>query len=221
MSEKCSHIPLNGIFKITCEFMKRGNWKAGFHTGVDLVNEDGIIYSPTYGSVNNIGYDASYGNFIDIVEPDRSHHWLCHLSKINCNLGQEVTPTTPVGIMGSTGNSTGRHLHYEIRNESNHYGDVVDPCDYMMIPNEVGTYNEENYRYFDEVSLIAEMKTLAKNTNLRSEPTLYSKSKTLYKENTTLFIIEKNVCQQDGFIWDKVRIRVTGQIGYMINKNYK
>lgn len=222
MSEKYSHIPLNGIFRITCEFMKKGDtWKAGFHTGVDLVNDDGIIYSPCYGTVNNIAFDAYYGNYIDIVEPDRSHHWLCHLSKINCKLGQEVNPTTPVGIMGATGNVTGRHLHYEIRNESNHYGDVVDPCDWMMIPNEVGTYNEEDYKYFDLESNKAEMKTLERNTNLRSEPTTSSKEKTLYKENTTLFIIEKNVANNDGFIWDKVRIRVTGQVGYMINKNYK
>lgn len=219
---KCSHIPLNGIFRITCEFMKKGStWKAGFHTGVDLVNDDRIVYSPTNGSVNNIAYDAYYGNYVDIIEPDRSHHWLCHLASISCNLGQEVTPTTEIGIMGETGQATGVHLHYEIRNESNHYGDVVDPCDYMMIPNEIGTYNEEDYRYFDDVSEMAEMKTLKRNTNLRSEPTIHSKEKTLYIPKTTLFVIEKNVANNDGFLWDKVRIRVTGQEGYMINKNYE
>lgn len=219
---KISHIPLNGNFRLTCEFMKKGKtWKAGWHTGVDLVNDDKIVYSPTYGNVHNIGFDASYGNFVDIVEPDRSHHWLCHLAKINCNLGQEVTPTTQIGIMGNTGNSTSTHLHYEIRNESNRYKDVVDPCDYMMIPNVVGTYNEEDYKFFDDSEDKIIMKTLARNTNLRNEPTTSSSEKTLYLANTTLYIIEKNVANNDGFIWDKVKIRVTGQEGYMINSNYK
>lgn len=213
---KYSRIPLNGEFRITCEFGEEGNWKCGYHTGVDMVNDDHIIYSPAFGKVNRIGYDASYGNYVDIVEDDLSHHWLCHLKEVNCYIGQTVDPTVQVGIMGSTGNSTGTHLHYEIRNQSNKYADVVDPCDYMGIPNERGTYNEANYQIFGD-----EMKTLKRNTNLRNAPTVNSSEKTLYLANTTLFVIEENVAECDGFMWDKVKIRVTGQVGYMINKNYK
>lgn len=64
------------------------------------------------------------------------------------------------------------------------------------------------------------LKTLARNTNLRSEPNTKSKA-TLYLANTTLYILNSAVSQSDGYTWDKVRIRVNGKEGYMINKNYK
>lgn len=212
-----SRIPLNGIFRITNEFgTENPRYKAGFHTGVDLVNDDHIIYSPAFGKVYNIGYDASYGNYIDIIEDDGSHHWLCHLSKVDSSIGNQVQPSDRVGIMGSTGKSTGVHLHYEIRNQSNKYGDVVDPCDYMMIPNEIGTYNEADYSIFGN-----EMKRLSRTTNLRNAPTINSSEKTSYLPNTTLFVLEEGVTEADGYFWDKVKIRVNGKVGYIINCNYK
>lgn len=211
-----SKLPLNGIFRVTCIFGKKGNWKAGYHTGIDMVNDDKQIYATCVGTVVNMGFDASYGNFIVIKADDGYYHWYCHLSKIKCNLNQKVNVTTVIGIMGATGNATGVHLHYEIRNKSNKYGDVINPADYMGIPNKVGTYNEKDYQ-----QEVYELKTLARNTNLRNRPTTSSEEKTLYISNTTLYVLEPNVAMSDGFIWDKVKIRVTGQIGYMINKNYK
>lgn len=64
------------------------------------------------------------------------------------------------------------------------------------------------------------LKTLARKTNLRSEPTTKS-SATLYLANTTLYVLESACATADGYTWDKVRIRVNGKEGYMINKNYK
>lgn len=64
------------------------------------------------------------------------------------------------------------------------------------------------------------LKTLARNTNLRTAPNLKS-SATLYLANTTLYVIEAGCSKVDGYTWDKVKIRVTGKTGYMINKNYK
>ena len=64
------------------------------------------------------------------------------------------------------------------------------------------------------------LKTLARNTNLRSEPNTSAKA-VLYKANTTLYVLESAVAQSNGYTWDKVRIRVNGKEGYMINKNYK
>lgn len=216
-----TNIPLTGDFRVTCEFKRKGNWAAGWHTGIDLVGDE-KIYSSCNGEVTRTGFDKSYGNFVVVKNSqDGKYHWFCHLSKINVLKGDKVTRTSVIGIMGSTGNSTGKHLHFEIRNASNKYADNSNPADYMGIPNKVGSYNSANYKIgSNNASSVGELKTLARNTNLRSAPTT-SASKVLYLANTTLYVLEAGVAKANGYTWDKVRIRVNGKEGYMINKNYK
>lgn len=214
-----TNIPLTGNFQVTCEYKRKGNWAAGWHTGIDLVGESYKIYSSCNGVVTRTGWDNSYGNFIVVKNnADGRFHWFCHLSKINVSKGQTVSRTSVIGIMGSTGNSTGKHLHFEIRNASNKYADNSNPADYMGIPNKTGKYNSANYQISNNAN---ELKTLARNTNLRNKPTTQGSSATLYVKNTTLYVLEKSVAIADGFVWDKVRIRVNGKEGYMINQNYK
>ena len=214
-----TNIPLTGKFRVTCEYKRKGNWAAGWHTGIDMVCDNDKIYSSCDGEVTRTGWDDSYGNFIVVKNnADGKYHWFCHLSKINVSKGTKVTRTTVIGIMGSTGNSTGKHLHFEIRNASNKYADNSNPADYMGIPNKVGSYDSANYQI--SINSAGELKTLARNTNLRSAPTT-SASKVLYLANTTLYVLQAGVAQADGYTWDKVRIRVNGKEGYMINKNYK
>lgn len=212
-----TNIPLTGKFKVTCIYHKKGNnWSAGWHTGIDLIGSDNI-YSSCNGKVVRTGFDTSYGNFIVVKNSeDGKYHWFCHLSKIYKKTGQEVLRTTVIGKMGSTGNVTGKHLHFEIRNASNKYNDNSNPATYMGIPNKVGWYNSSNYQINTN-----ELKTLNHNTNLRKEPNTSSKIIGLFIPNTTLYILEKNVAKNNGYTWDKVKIRVTGDIGYMINCNYK
>lgn len=214
-----TNIPLTGKFEVTCEYKRKGNWAAGWHTGIDLIGESDKIYSSCNGVVTRTGWDNSYGNFIVVKNnADGRYHWFCHLSKVNVSKGQTVSRTSVIGIMGSTGNSTGKHLHFEIRNASNKYADNSNPADYMGIPNKTGKYNSANYQISNNTS---ELKTLARNTNLRNKPTTQGTSATLYVKNTTLYVLEKSVARADGFVWDKVRIRVNGKEGYMINQNYK
>ena len=220
-----TNIPLTGKFNVTCEYKRKGNWAAGWHTGIDLVCNDDTIYGTCDGTVTKIGWDNSYGNYITVKAPDGKYHWFCHLSKVTCSEGQKISRTTKIGIMGNTGNSTGKHLHFEIRNSSNKYADNSNPADYMGIPNKVGSYDSNNYQISSNSSssnsTTGELKTLARNTNLRNAPTTSSSEKTLYITNTTLYVLQAGVAQADGYIWDKVRIRVNGKEGYMINKNYK
>lgn len=224
-----TNIPLTGVFRVTCIFKKKGNWACGWHTGIDMVCDNDKIYSSCDGEVTRTGWDDSYGNFIVVKnDTDGKYHWFCHLSEIKVSKGQRVSRTSVIGIMGSTGNSTGKHLHFEIRNESNKYADNANPADYMGIPNQLGTYDSNNYQISNTSSnnttsnsSTGELKTLNHNTNLREAPTTSAKVLSLYIPNTTLYVLEPSVAQADGYTWDKVKIRVTGEVGYMINKNYK
>lgn len=218
-----TNIPLTGNFKVTCEYKKKGNWLAGWHTGIDLVGNE-IIYGTCDGIVTRIDYDKSYGNFIVVKATDGRFHWFCHLSKVTCLLGQKISRTTKIGVMGSTGNSTGKHLHFEIRNSSNKYADTFNPAEYMGITNSIGTYNSANYQISNTnagSNTSGVLKTLARKTNLRDKPTTEGSTATLYLENTTLYVLEAGIANNDGYVWDKVRIRVNGKEGFMINQNYK
>lgn len=217
-----TNIPLTGNFQVTCEYKRKGSWACGWHTGIDLICDDDTIYGTCDGTVTKIGVDKSYGNYITVKASDGKFHWFCHLSKVTCSEGQKISRTTKIGVMGNTGNSTGKHLHFEIRNSSNKYADNSNPADYMGIPNKVGSYNSNNYQINNSTNsnTAGELKTLARDTNLRSEPTT-SASKALYLKNTTLYVLQAGVAQADGYTWDKVRIRVNGKEGYMINENYK
>ena len=215
--------PLTGNFRVTCEYKRKGSWAAGWHTGIDMVCDNDTIYGTCDGTVTKIGWDKSYGNYITVKAPDGKYHWFCHLSSITCTEGQKISRTAKIGVIGNTGNSTGKHLHFEIRNSSNKYADNSDPAAYMGIPNAVGSYDSNNYQLGSSStssSTTGELKTLARNTNLRSAPTT-SASKVLYLKNTTLYVLQAGVAQADGYVWDQVRIRVNGKEGYMINQNYK
>lgn len=221
-----TNIPLTGNFKVTCEYKRKGNWAAGWHTGIDLVGDSDTIYGTCDGTVTKIGWDNSYGNYITVKAPDGKYHWFCHLSKVTCSEGDKISRTTKIGVMGSTGNSTGKHLHFEIRNSSNKYADNSDPAAYMGIPNKVGSYNTSNYQIGNTTtssnsSSAGELKTLNHNTNLRKGPSTDDDIIALYIPGTTLYVLQAGVAKANGYTWDKVRIRVTGDEGYMINQNYK
>lgn len=223
-----TNIPLTGTFNVTCEYKRKGSWACGWHTGIDLTGSD-TIYGTCDGTVTKIGWDNSYGNYITVQAPDGKFHWFCHLSKVTCSVGQKISRTTQIGVMGSTGNSTGKHLHFEIRNSSNAYADNSNPADYTGIPNVVGRYNSSNYQISSTTtsttttisSTTGELKTLARNTNLRDKPTTQGSNAVLYLANTTLYILEPSVATANGYTWDKVHIRANGKEGYMINQNYK
>ena len=57
--------------------------------------------------------------------------------------GQKVSRATVLGTMGTTGNSTGVHLHYQINNSNN---TPINPCDHLGIPNAKGTYNSKDFQ---------------------------------------------------------------------------
>lgn len=95
--------PFKRKFKITCEFKRKGNWIAGFHTGLDMVGIDDIgIYPTCQGQVYKVGNSTKdYGNYI-VIKADSKYHWYCHLSRVDVKKGQNVDTNTLLGLMGST-----------------------------------------------------------------------------------------------------------------------
>ncbi|MGK5630612.1 M23 family metallopeptidase [Streptomyces sp. URMC 123] len=103
-----------------------GMW-SNKHSGQDLVVPTGTSVSAVHGgTVVEAGWGGAYGNNIVIKHDDRTFTQYAHLSKINVKVGQKVNTDQEIGLSGSTGNSTGPHLHFETRTTAK-YGSGVEP----------------------------------------------------------------------------------------------
>jgi murein DD-endopeptidase MepM/ murein hydrolase activator NlpD len=86
-----------------------------FHKGVDLTSGNLSILAADNGKVIYAGYKSDYGNHIIIDHLNGYKTVYGHLSKINVSVGTTVEKGEKIGVMGSTGDSTGTHLHFEVR----------------------------------------------------------------------------------------------------------
>lgn len=96
-----------------------------YHKGTDYaVPANTSIQSTTSGTVTKTGYDADgWGYYVTIKDDWGYKHTYAHLNKITATEGQAVVGGQQIGLSGSTGFSTGNHLHYEVRNAA---GQSVD-----------------------------------------------------------------------------------------------
>lgn len=140
-----TNLPITGQFNITATFGQEGRyWKNG-HKGLDIVSNNRTIYSTCNGRVGKVGYDEDgWGRYVDVYDENNNRHIFCHLvyDSVKVKAGDLVTRSTIIGTMGTTGNSTGIHLHYQINDSSNN---AIDPCNHLGIPNKKGTYNSADY----------------------------------------------------------------------------
>lgn len=98
------------------------------HKGIDLAAPTGTpIYATADGLVSKAEWFSSYGNFIAIGHGGELETRFGHLSRMAVSAGQRVRKGDLIGYVGSTGRSTGPHLHYEVRVA----GQAVDPTPYM------------------------------------------------------------------------------------------
>lgn len=100
-----------GLRKLTIEA------KARAHKGVDIAAPQGTsVYTTAEGRVVRAGFQAGgYGNFIEIKHPNGLSSVYAHLSRVDVQVGQAVSSDDRIGLVGSTGYSTGPHLHFEVR----------------------------------------------------------------------------------------------------------
>jgi murein DD-endopeptidase MepM/ murein hydrolase activator NlpD len=99
-----------------------------FHRGLDLVADYGdSVRATAAGTVVEAGYDGGFGNKVDIDHGNGYHTWYAHLSRIDVHVGQRVTKGEAIAAVGSTGASTGPHLHYQLMHE----GEAIDPAPFL------------------------------------------------------------------------------------------
>lgn len=120
-----------GSGEITSGFGYRSSpwgWSREFHSGIDIANSWGTpILATADGVVIYSGWDGGYGNMVIIDHGNGIHTAYAHNSTIHVTVGQHVSKGGHIADMGSTGASTGPHVHYEVRLN----GERVNPIDYM------------------------------------------------------------------------------------------
>jgi murein DD-endopeptidase MepM/ murein hydrolase activator NlpD len=87
-----------------------------FHAGMDIDGERGdAVVAPANGTITEAGWKGGYGQMIEIDHGNGLITRYGHLSRIEVEVGQQVSRGQEMGLVGSTGRSTGPHLHYELR----------------------------------------------------------------------------------------------------------
>ncbi|MFH8976307.1 transglycosylase family protein [Streptomyces sp. NPDC017890] len=107
------------------------SWSKGYHTGVDFPVATGTsVKSVAAGEVVSAGWGGSYGYQVVVRHGDGRYSQYAHLSAISVKDGQSVGAGQRIGRSGSTGNSSGPHLHFEVRTGPG-FGSDVDPVAYL------------------------------------------------------------------------------------------
>ncbi|MEU8641747.1 MULTISPECIES: M23 family metallopeptidase [unclassified Streptomyces] len=124
-------LPIAGSYVSTGYKTGGSLWSSGSHTGVDFHAASGTsVHSVGAGTVVTAGWGGAYGNQVVIKMHDGTYTMYGHLSSIGVSVGQTVTPGQQIAISGSTGNTTGPHLHFEARTTAE-YGSDMDPVAYL------------------------------------------------------------------------------------------
>ena len=98
------------------------------HTGIDIRGEIGEqVHATAAGRISIAGWDGGYGNMVEIDHGNGLSTRYGHLSEIDVHVGDEVRTGQVIGRIGSTGRSTGAHLHYETRVD----GEAVNPQKFL------------------------------------------------------------------------------------------
>lgn len=123
--------PVDGASVTTPYRASGAMWSSGYHTGVDFAASLGTsVKSVGAGTVVSSGWGGSYGNEVVIQHADGTYSQYAHLSSLSVSSGESVSGGQQIGLSGSTGNSSGPHLHFEIRTGPS-YGSDVDPVAYL------------------------------------------------------------------------------------------
>jgi len=125
------HKPLDRNTRISSSFGNRTDPFTGtraYHAGIDFPAPRGtVVMSAGYGKVTFVGQKSGYGNVVEVTHAAGLVTRYGHLSAFLVKEGQIVDPGSPIAKVGSTGRSTGPHLHFEVRRKDQ----AVDPGKYL------------------------------------------------------------------------------------------
>ena len=103
-------------YDITATFGTGGSLWSSDHTGLDFAAAYGSpVVSVARGVVTEATYAGAYGNRVIVTHPDGTETWYCHMDSFAVSEGESVDAGTQVGALGMSGNTTGPHLHLEVR----------------------------------------------------------------------------------------------------------
>ncbi|MFJ9319413.1 M23 family metallopeptidase [Streptomyces globisporus] len=115
---------------VTAGFGQRGDlWSTGKHTGLDLAAPAGTpVRAVADGTVTAVSSGGPLGNHTELTLADGTEIRFSHQQSVRVKRGEKVRAGDRIGTVGSTGNTTGPHLHLEVRTPR---GDLVDPLDWF------------------------------------------------------------------------------------------
>nr|DAH22686.1 MAG TPA: membrane protein [Caudoviricetes sp.] len=139
-------LPYKGEVRVSSPFGWRTlNGKRVYHKGIDLVGTDKTVRAVVGGVVgqstiitDHTNRTSEWGNYVRIDGEDGRLYYYCHLSQRLVSRGDKVSVGDALGVEGSTGKSTGSHLHFEVREN----GKSIDPTAILGIKNIVGAVRE-------------------------------------------------------------------------------
>ena len=139
-------LPYQGEVRVSSPFgWRRMNGERVYHKGIDLVGTDKTVRAVVSGVVGQStiitdpkNRTSEWGNYVRVDGEDGRLYYYCHLSQRLVSRGDKVSVGDALGIEGSTGKSTGSHLHLEVREN----GKSIDPTAILGIKNIVGAVRE-------------------------------------------------------------------------------
>ncbi|MBL1085599.1 M23 family metallopeptidase [Streptomyces actinomycinicus] len=123
-------------YTLSASFAQAGGHWVAKHSGQDFAVPTGTEVVAAHGGTvvkagpNGAGDGPAYGNAVVVKHGNGTYSQYAHLSRVDVKIGQIVKTGQHLALSGSTGNSTGPHLHFEIRTTPN-YGSAVDPVSFL------------------------------------------------------------------------------------------
>ncbi|MBL1069075.1 M23 family metallopeptidase [Streptomyces sp. 7-21] len=123
-------------YALSASFAESGSRWAADHSGQDFAVPSGTEVRAVHGGTvvkaggNGAGDGPAYGNAVVIKHSDGTYTQYAHLSSVEVSVGQSVSTGQEIARSGNTGNSSGPHLHFEVRTTPD-YGSAIDPVQFL------------------------------------------------------------------------------------------